>query len=73
MALRRVRRSVYPALLFDGQLKTRQATGTSFEPYPIPVLADPKKIVQALDTLRSLKSFPSPKAVNTTRPQLPKE
>jgi hypothetical protein len=47
--------------------------GTSFEPYPIPVLGDPKKIVQALETLRSLKSFPSPKAVNTTTgPQLPK-
>ena len=55
-----------PALLFDGQLKTRQAPGTNFEPYPIPVLADPKKIIQALDTLRDLKSFSSPKAVNTT-------
>jgi hypothetical protein len=63
----------YPALLFDGQLKTRQAPGTSFEPYLIPVLADPKKLVQALDTLRTIKSFPSPKAVNTTTgPQLPK-
>jgi hypothetical protein len=61
----------YPALIFDGQLKTRQAPGTSFEPYPIPVLADPKKLIQALDRLRSLKSFPSPKAVNTTTgPQL---
>jgi len=63
----------YPALLFDGQLKTRQAPGTSFEPYLIPVLAEPKKLVQALDRLRSLKSFPSPEAVNTTTgPQLPK-
>jgi Telomere resolvase len=63
----------YPALLFDGQLKTRQAPGTSFEPYLIPVLGDPKKIIQALDTLRDLKSFPSPAAVNTTTgPQLPK-
>src|SRR5208282_2009155 len=63
----------YPAVIFDGQLKTRQAPGTSFEPYPIPVLADPKKLIQALDRLRSLKSFPSPKAVNTTTgPQLPK-
>src|SRR5271165_5837815 len=26
----------YPAVIFDGQLKTRQAPGTSFEPYPIP-------------------------------------
>src|SRR6516162_9636115 len=33
----------FPALIFDGQLKTRHAPGTSFEPYPIPVLADPKK------------------------------
>jgi hypothetical protein len=63
----------YPALLFDGQLKTRQAPGTSFEPYLIHVLADPKKLVQALDTLQTIKSFPSPKAVNTTTgPQLPK-
>ena len=63
----------YPALLFDGQLKTRQAPGTSFEPYPIPVLADPKKIIHALAQLRDLKSFPSADAVNTTTgPQLPK-
>ncbi len=55
------------------QLKTRNAPGTSFEPYPIPVLADPKKIIRALDGLRSLKSFPSADAVNTTTgPQLPK-
>jgi hypothetical protein len=61
-------------LPFDGQLKTRQAPGTSSEPYLIPVLAGhPRKLVQALDTLRSLKSFPSTKAVNTTTgPQLPK-
>ena len=56
----------YPALLFDGQLKIRQAPGTSSEPYLIPVLGDPRKLVQALDTLRSLKNFPSTKAVNTT-------
>jgi hypothetical protein len=49
------------------------APGTSFEAYPIPVLAEPKKIIRALDQLRSLKTFPSPDAVNTTtRPQLPK-
>jgi hypothetical protein len=46
----------FPALIFDGQLKTRQPPGTSFEPYPIPVLADPKNLVQALDTLRDLKA-----------------
>jgi Telomere resolvase len=56
----------YPALPFDGQLKTRQSPGTSSEPYLIPVPADPKKLVQALDTLRAVKSFPSTKAVNTT-------
>jgi hypothetical protein len=27
----------FPALIFEGQLKTRHAPGTSFEPYPIPV------------------------------------
>src|SRR5262249_52955099 len=56
----------FPALIFDGQLKTRHAPGTSFEPYPIPVLADPKKIIQALDRLRDLKTFASADAVNTT-------
>jgi hypothetical protein len=49
----------FPALIFEGQLKTRQAPGTSFEPYPIPVLAEPKKIIGALDQLRALKTFPS--------------
>ena len=63
----------YPALIFSGQLKTRHAPGTSFEPYPIPVLAEPKKIIAELAKLRSLKSFASPDAVNTaTSPQLPK-
>src|SRR6266436_6789523 len=33
----------FPALIFSGQLKTRHAPGTSFEPYSIPVLAEPKK------------------------------
>lgn len=32
----------------------------------MPVLAEPKKIIQDLDRLRALKSFPSPDAVNTT-------
>src|SRR4029077_18633071 len=63
----------YPAVIFDGQLKTRHAPGTSFEPYPIPVQAEPKKIIRALTQLRDLKSFASPNAVNTaTGPQLPK-
>jgi hypothetical protein len=57
--------------MFDGQLKTRNAPGTSFEPYPIPV---PKKIIRALAQLRDLKSFSSADAVNTTTsPQLPKK
>jgi hypothetical protein len=63
----------FPAVIFDGQLKTRQAPGTSFEPYPIPVLAEPKLIIHALEQLRALKTFTSPDAVNTTTgPQLPK-
>jgi Telomere resolvase len=63
----------FPAVIFDGQLKTRQAPGTSSEPYPISVLADPKKLIQALDRLRDLKSFPSTDAVNTTTgPPAPK-
>jgi hypothetical protein len=65
--------SPIPPSSLTANWKTRQAPGTSFEPYPIPVLADPKKLVQALDTLRSLKSFPSPQGRNTTTgPQLPK-
>jgi hypothetical protein len=56
----------FPALIFDGQLKTRHAPGTSFEPYPIPVLAEPKKIIRALEQLRTLKTLPSADAVNTT-------
>jgi hypothetical protein len=35
----------FPALIFDGQLKTRQAPGTSFEPYLIPVLAEWQSLV----------------------------
>jgi len=62
----------YPALFFSGQLKTRNAPGTSFEPYPIPVLAEPKLIIRALERLRSLRSFSSADAVNTTTsPHLP--
>jgi hypothetical protein len=63
----------FPGLIFSGQLKTRHAPGTSFEPYPIPVLAEPKKIIAELDRLRAPKTFASPDAVNTTTsPQLPK-
>jgi len=40
--------------------KPVKAPGTSSEPYIIPVLADPKKLVLALDILRTLKSFPPP-------------
>jgi hypothetical protein len=63
----------YPAILFDGQRKTRQAPGTSSEPYLIPVLADPKKLVQALDTLRESKEFPFPRSrQHHHRPSTPK-
>ena len=63
----------FPALIFEGQLKTRNAPGTSFLPYPIPVLAEPKLIIAELAKLRSLKPFPSLHAVHvTTSPQLSK-
>jgi DDE superfamily endonuclease/telomere resolvase len=63
----------YPAVIFDGQLKTRQAPGTSFEPYPIPVLADPRNLSRPSTLSGTSKASPSPKAVNTTTgPQLPK-
>ena len=39
----------FPALIFEGQLKTRQAPGTSFAPYPIPVLTAPKRILAAFE------------------------
>jgi hypothetical protein len=42
----------YPALIFSGQLKTRYAPGTSFAPYPIPVLAAPKRVLAAFERLR---------------------
>ena len=43
----------FPALIFEGQLKTRNAPGTSFEPYPIPVLTAPKRVLAAFERLRS--------------------
>jgi len=48
----------FPALIFDGQLKTRQAPGTSFAPYPIPVLAAPKRVLAAFERLRSIRTYP---------------
>ena len=57
----------------EGQLKTRHGSRHQLRGLPHPVLAEPKKIIRALDQLRSLKTFPSPDAVNTTTgPQLPK-
>jgi hypothetical protein len=47
----------FPALIFEGQLKTRQAPGTSFAPYPIPVLAAPKRVLAAFERLRSIRSY----------------
>jgi Telomere resolvase len=67
----------YPALIFDGQLKTREAPGTAQEPYPIPVLANPKKIIQAPTgsgiSKPSLPPMPStpplvPSCLSTSRP-----
>jgi hypothetical protein len=56
----------FPALIFDGHLKTCHSSGTSFEPYPIPVLTDPKKIIHALDRPWDLKTFASADAVKMT-------
>ena len=54
----------FPALIFEGQLKTRQAPGTSFEPYPIPVLAAPKRVLAAFERLRSISvPIPMPSAL----------
>jgi hypothetical protein len=58
----------YSALLFDGQLKTRQAPGTSSLGLPHPRPRRPKRLVQTHDTLRTLGSFPSPKAFLTLPP-----
>jgi hypothetical protein len=44
----------YPALIFEGQLKTRNAPATSFEPYPIPVLAEPKLIAKTTSVVPTL-------------------
>jgi hypothetical protein len=64
---------LFPALILSGQPKTPEAPGTSFEPYPIPVLAEPRLILRTLENLRAMKIFMSADAVNTTTgPQLPK-
>jgi hypothetical protein len=47
----------YPALIFDGQLKTRHAPGTSFEPYPIPVLAEHGDKPTGLQVLQIVEEF----------------
>jgi len=38
--------------------ETRQAPGTSFAPYPIPVLAAPKRVLAAFQRLRSIRTYP---------------
>jgi len=43
----------FPAVIFSGQLKTRFARGTGFEPYPIPVPAPPKTVLEAFGRLRA--------------------
>jgi len=63
----------FPALIFEDSSKHVRLQALASSPYPIPVLAEPKKIIRALDQLRALKTFPSADAVNTTTgPQLPK-
>jgi len=49
----------FPAVIFGGQLKTRFAPGTSFEPYPVPVLAVPKTVLEAFERLRAIRTYPS--------------
>jgi hypothetical protein len=47
------------SLIFEGQLKTRHAPGKSFEPYLIPVLASPKRVLAAFERLRSkIRTYP---------------
>ena len=60
----------FPTLIFEGQLKTRHAPGTSFEPYPIPVLAEPKRVLAAFERLRSSVPIPMPNAL-TSPPRTP--
>ena len=57
------RKLLFPALNY-GELKTRQEPGTSFEASPIPVLAEPKKVIRILEQLRVHKTFASPDAAN---------
>jgi hypothetical protein len=49
----------FSAVVFSGQLKTRFAPGTSFQPYPIPVLAEPKIVLEAFGRLRAIRTYPS--------------
>src|SRR6266436_7100812 len=49
----------YPAVIFSGQLKTRNAPGTSFEPYPIPTLVPPKTVLEAFGRLRAIRTYPN--------------
>src|SRR5208282_1717702 len=60
----------YPAVIFDGQLKTRQAPGTSFEPYSIPVLADPQKRSSVPSTRSDHSRVFLPRMLSTPPPAL---
>jgi hypothetical protein len=62
----------FPAVHLDGQLKTRQAPGTSSEPYLIPVLAEPKPIICALDRLRAIKPSDRRRRQHHHQPTAPK-
>jgi hypothetical protein len=62
----------FPALIFSGQLKTRNAPGTSFAPHPILVLAAPKRVLAAFERLRSnpyLPGYPTRPYRHQGRPQ----
>ena len=52
----------FPAVIFSGQLKTRNAPGTSFEPYPIPTLVPPKTVLEAFGRLRAIRPIPTSNA-----------
>ena len=61
------RNSPFPPLSSMASSKPDRPPGTSFEPYPIPVLADPKKIIR--HSLNSGISKASRAPMPSTRPQ----
>jgi len=61
----------FPAHIFEGQLKTRYAAGTSFAPYPIPVLAAPKRVLTAFERLRSIRTYPDAQRTHISTKDVP--